>query len=94
MPQQPRPGYIGIVVQQVDDCGARITIVDPNSPGARGGLHIGDIIVAINGMQITGIEDLHNELEEYHGGDRITLTVQRGNREQTINVTLGNGQAL
>jgi S1-C subfamily serine protease len=90
----PRPGFIGIVVEQVDNCGARITVVDPNSPASRAGLRVGDIIVAIHGMQIDGIERLEDELYDHHGGDRITLTVQRGNREQTINVTLGNGKAL
>lgn len=90
----PNPGFVGVVVQQVDACGARVTVVDANSPAARAGIRVGDIIVGIDGEAVTSLDYLRDELSDHKAGDKVHLTVQRGNREQTFEVTLGAGMAL
>jgi S1-C subfamily serine protease len=61
--------------QQVQILGYRVTIG-------------GDIIIAINGTRITGIDDLSTYLEEYTSpNETINVTIVRGN--QTLPVTLG-----
>jgi len=51
----------------------------------------GDIIVAINGTRITGIDDLSSYLEEYTlPGQTIDLTVVRDNETVTISLELGS----
>lgn len=64
--------------EQVDVIDERITIG-------------GDIIVAINGTRITGIDDLSSYLEEYTlPGQTIELTVVRDNETITLTLELGS----
>ncbi|MGD9131635.1 MAG: trypsin-like peptidase domain-containing protein [Candidatus Bathyarchaeota archaeon] len=54
----------------------------------------GDIIVAINGTRITGIDDLSAYLEEYTlPGQTIDLTIIRDNETITASLELGNRPA-
>jgi len=50
----------------------------------------GDIIIAINGTKITGMDDLSTYLEEYTSPNEIVnVTIVRNNQNMTIPVTLG-----
>ena len=62
-------GYIGIGINDVtpenskffkmtDADGALVTQVEPNSPGAKAGLKIGDVITELDGRKITDASDL------------------------------------
>jgi S1-C subfamily serine protease len=71
-----------------------------NGPAARAGLQgsgqadsSDDIITAIDGHQITTIEQLQQYLDNKKVGDRVTLSVTRNGRKTSIQVTLGNFQA-
>jgi len=84
--------------------GVLIFSVEPDSPaeagGLRGGDHEiivsgvpmragGDIVIAIEGGEITRFDDLINYLASYTSvGDEITLTVIRDGSELDIRVTL------
>lgn len=48
----------------------------------------GDIIVAIDGQPVGGMDDLITYLETRRVGERVLLTVMRENREEDIAVTL------
>jgi regulator of sigma E protease len=54
-----------------------------NSPAQRAGLQTGDIIVAVNGQKIELWEEL-SRIIEGSGGAKLTLTVQRAGRAQTM----------
>lgn len=50
----------------------------------------GDIIIALNGVRITGIDDLSSYLEEYTApGQMVKVTIIRENRILTLDVELG-----
>lgn len=50
----------------------------------------GDIIIAIDGTRVTGIDDVSTYLEEYTiPGDTVELTVIRNNETITLNLELG-----
>ena len=49
----------------------------------------GDVIIGLNGVQITGMESLRIALIEYQPGDDVSLTVLRGGDETTVSVTVG-----
>ena len=51
---------------------------EPNGPAARGGVQEGDLIVAVNGRDVTSIDDLHRLLAEWPLGSPVTLSVLRG----------------
>jgi len=53
------------------------------------GLQAGDVIVAINGEQITVDTDLSMLIIPHDPGDTITLRVLRDNAEREVEVTLG-----
>jgi S1-C subfamily serine protease len=49
----------------------------------------GDVIVAVDGHDITGIDELASYLDtQKKVGDTVTLTVNRGGQEMTLNATL------
>jgi S1-C subfamily serine protease len=85
--------------QQAIDKGALILKVLPDSAAAKAGLqgtsldksgqlHLGDVIVAIDGKAINEGKDLFAVLERYHPGDAITLTILRDAKRQEVKVTL------
>jgi serine protease Do len=49
----------------------------------------GDVITAMDGQTLTGLNDLRSLLSQANPGDQITLTVLRGGKESQVRVTLG-----
>ena len=68
---------------------ALVTEITEDSPAERAGLKPGDLILAVDGEQIQRDADLRETLSAYQPGDRIELTVRRGDRERDIQVSLG-----
>lgn len=58
--------------------GVLLSALDPRSPAARNGLRQGDILVSVNRVPVTAIEELEKELR---GADSVglLLNIQRGN---------------
>jgi putative serine protease PepD len=63
--------------------------VFPGSPAEAAGLQAGDIIVAVDGEQITMDTDLSTLIVRYAPGDTVTLRVIRGSSAREVEVTLG-----
>jgi len=63
--------------------------VFPGSPAEEAGLQFGDIIVAVDGEQLTADTDLPTLILPHEPGDRITLRVLRDNSAREVEVTLG-----
>ncbi|HEY4010668.1 MAG TPA: trypsin-like peptidase domain-containing protein [Acidobacteriaceae bacterium] len=87
------------------DYGVLIERVLPGGAAERAGLHGGtqkaylgftpivlggDLIVAIDGQEVTSKQDLSNALNEHHAGDTITVTVFRGQHRINMKVTLSD----
>ena len=58
------------------------------SPAAKAGLRDGDIITRVEGRNITAEAGLASLLGQYNVGNKVELTVRRGNDDQKISVTL------
>jgi S1-C subfamily serine protease len=77
------------------DYGALIGTTDgseavfPGSPAEQAGLQAGDIIVAINGTQVTADSDLSMLILPFSAGETITLRVLRDSSTEEVDVTLG-----
>jgi len=59
------------------ETGALVLSVEDNSPAKRSGLREGDIIVALDGQPVAGVDDLHRVLTDVRVGISCTLTVLR-----------------
>ena len=57
--------------------GAYITQTEMNSPAMKAGIQSGDVITAIDGVEITSYELLVNKLAGFKPDDIITVTVMR-----------------
>ena len=54
----------------------------------RGGLILGDVIIAVDGEQVTDNSELRAKIEQYQSGDSVVLTVIREYGQVDIAVTL------
>ena len=54
----------------------------------RGNIHLGDIIIAINGENVTNEDSLLSQLEQYEPGDVIAITTLRDDEIHNYDVTL------
>jgi serine protease Do len=66
------------------DAAVEIVTVESNGAAARAGLRPGDLVVAINGRVVTGLDDMHRLLSRVAGP--VTLSIIRGRRRFEIEV--------
>ena len=86
------------------DYGVLIQRVIPGGAADRAGLHGGneqayvgntpimlggDLIVAIDGQQITNPQDISAIMDKHQAGDTISVTVLRGRKQMTLKLVLG-----
>src|SRR5579883_138279 len=68
--------------------GAVITQVETDSPGAKAGLKIGDVITAVDGKPVNDASHLQILIGEKQPGTKVELTVLRDGKQMTLPVTL------
>ena len=77
----------GVLIRRPE--GIDAPAVFPDSPAARAGLQEGDIIVALEDVQITAQRELSALVLRHEPGDTVRLRVVRGDTERDVRVTLG-----
>src|SRR3954469_6592390 len=98
--QRPQRGYLGVGLQPVDedlapalgiakDSGEIVRSIVPNGPGARGGLVQGDVIVKVNGQQVTPDQTVSYLVANTQVGSRVPFEIIRGGKRATVYVTVG-----
>jgi serine protease Do len=98
--QRPSRGYLGAGLQPVDedlapslgipkDSGEIVRSLVPGAPGAAAGLQQGDVIVKVNGQQVTPDQTVSYLIANSAVGSRIPLEIIRGGRRATVTVTVG-----
>jgi len=87
----------GVLIQRVVPGGAA------QKAGLRGGnqeayvgntpiMMGGDLIVAINGKQVTDPQDISDIMDQYEAGDTVSVTVYRGRQKMTFKLMLGEAR--
>jgi glutaredoxin-like YruB-family protein len=79
---------IAIQQGQVPVFGAYVGRVRPDSPGARMGVQVGDVITQINVRPVRSAADVEQALATLENGHRVTLVLQRGDRELKTAITV------
>jgi S1-C subfamily serine protease len=77
-----------LVVQVVPGSGADRAGLRPTRRGPRGGIELGDVIVAVDGEPVTTAADLVLLLERRRAGDAVAVTVERDGRRREVEVEL------
>jgi serine protease Do len=92
-------GYMGIGISDVtpenskffdmsDASGAVVTQVEADSPGAKGGLKVGDVIARLDGQKVSDAGELQVEVGQKRPGTTIKLEVIRDGKNVNVPVTL------
>ncbi|ADD03447.1 HtrA2 peptidase [Thermoanaerobacter italicus Ab9] len=68
--------------------GVYVVQVQPNSGAEQAGIQPGDVIIKVDGKDITSFEDLQGILDDHKVGDVIKVTIWRNGRTFTVNVKL------
>lgn len=69
--------------------GAYVQEVITGSPAKKAGVKAGDIITTISSQEVTEINTLAKIILTYKVGDKVTLTIKRGNKTVILKATLG-----
>lgn len=79
----------GVTATKLDvDGGAVVGVVTSGSPAERAGLLSRDLIVAVDGDEITSMGELVVALRRHRPGDAIGIDVMRGTERMSMQVTL------
>ena len=92
-------GYMGLGITDVtpenakffdskDNRGAIVTQVEPNSPAAKAGLKVGDLITSLDGREISDASQLQVTVGQTRPGTTIKLQVMRDGKGMDVPVTL------
>ena len=86
-------GYLGLGFQLVaiegGGRGVMVMNVEPQGPGAKAGVHQGDIIVTWNGEPIRHVRSLLRALGPDSVGQTVTLGLRRGGETNDVRLTIG-----
>ncbi len=74
---------------EIPDRGLVVIRVAPDSPAEEAGLSTGDIIVDVDGKEVSDFDILREAVRAREPGDDLTLTVLRDDEERAISITLG-----
>lgn len=95
-------GYLGIRSQNVSlsadmrkvlgrqqETGLLLVSVEEDSPASRGGMQVGDILVALDGKPINDHDELMIAMTGQSVGQTVSILVLRGGQPTNLSVTLG-----
>jgi S1-C subfamily serine protease len=95
-----KQGYLGVGVQPVrlpanlsqqlgQETGLLVASVEPDSPADKGGLLLGDTLVALESSPLRHMDDLMGLLSGDRVGRATTCRIVRGGQVQEVKVTVG-----
>ena len=68
--------------------GAEIQEVTSGSGAAIAGLRVGDVILTVEGQEVTSPKQLVGYVRRYRAGDTVTMTIERDGATQDVSVTI------
>lgn len=99
--------FLGVGVREVDaerskalklreEYGVEVTMVEPESPAAKAGLKVADVVLEYNGQRVEGTQQFIRFVRETPAGRTVKLNVSRAGANQTIAATIATrkGKAM
>lgn len=96
---QVRRGYLGVITQQVKlppaqrvperEQGLLVVRVEDDSPAERGGVMVGDILIAVAGQPVRDADELLALLSGDRVGQPVQIELLRGGSPQLLTVVVG-----
>jgi serine protease Do len=68
------------------DHGVVVSDVEPEGPAAHGGIEADDIVTAIDGRQVTTLQQLESRVYRLNPGTKVSIQIQRGPNAMTLPV--------
>jgi serine protease Do len=81
-------GWIGVQAQNRGDV-VVVTNVAADGPGAKAGIQLGDIIIALDGSLIKG-KDFESAVASLKPGTQISVNYAHGSSAHEVSVTVGS----
>ena len=90
--------FLGVTYTQLDETaaaangvvvGAVVTAITPGSPADRAGIKVHDVITKVNDQAIDDSHPLKDVLRQYAPGTKVSITISRAGKNQTLQVALG-----
>ena len=82
-------GWLGVEMGENEDGLVEIVLVDAESPASLAKLKEGDILLKIDGREVTGGAMLSSEIRRRKPGLDVNLTIERDGKEMNVKVKLG-----
>ena len=81
--------YLGVATEDASSSGARLAEVRSGTPAAKSNLRSGDVVTKLDDETVTSADELRRLVDSKNPGDSVQLTIVRGGKTLTVNVTLG-----
>ncbi len=82
--------YLGVSVYETNSSVVYVEYVQRGSAADKAGIEKGDKILKIDNESISSAAQFRYQLYKYNVGDKITLTIERNEKEKKLNVTLSS----
>ena len=88
-------GFLGAAVAPAEEghSGVVVRDVTPGSPAATAGLKAGDRVVKVGDKEVKDAEGFLSAVAAHKPGDKLSLTVERDGKTETLTATLGDRPA-
>jgi membrane-associated protease RseP (regulator of RpoE activity) len=90
-PSGQEPGYLGMIAEDRQGAGNGLSVLEviAGAPAEKAGLKAGDLVTAIDGQAVHGMQDFERIVSVAPAGKQLAFQVSRAGQTQSVEVTLG-----
>lgn len=83
---------LGVYISELSEEGVGVLVntVMEDSAAADAGMEDGDIITEFDGVEVSSVQGLKDEIAKHLPGERVTVTIERDGETKNLRLTLGN----
>ena len=91
-PTETGKASLGVYISELSDegVGVYVNTVIEDSAAEDAGMVEGDIITMFDGVEVSTVQELKDEIAKHLPGERVTVTILRDGETEDLRLTLGN----